>query len=75
MLVKLVYKDNTDILSGIEFVSINHEEGENKTLTVVFKDEKPRINFTLSEIKENVEVNLCEAFLMNDRGETIERLN
>lgn len=75
MLVKLVYRDNTVIFSGVDSISIIYEEEKDKILSVVFKDEKPKINFVLEERTENSYTTICEAYLMNDRGETIERLN
>lgn len=75
MLVKLVYKDRTTIFSKVDSVSLMYEEGKDKILSVVFKDETPKLNFILSERTENSEVMICEAYLMNEKGETIERLN
>ena len=78
MLLKLVRKDETTILSGIDSVSTFYQDGDNertRVLSVVFKDEKPKLNFVLSEETENSYASVCEAYLMNDKGETIERLN
>ena len=78
MLLKLVRKDEMTILSGIDSVSTFYQDGDNektKVLSVVFKDEKPTLNFVLSEETEKDFAIVQNAYLMNDRGETIERLN
>lgn len=78
MLVKLVNDRETTILSGIDSVSMFYEQEENKKtriLSVVFKDEKPKLNYVLSQETETEFKPIWEAYLMNDRGETIERLN
>lgn len=77
MLLKLVNDRETTILSGIDSVSMFYEQEKNvktKILSVVFKDEKPKLNFALSQETETEFAPVWEAFLMNDRGETIERL-
>lgn len=80
MLLKLVRKDETDILSGIDCVSVfyKEEDGENcKILSVDFKisEDKPKMNFVLSRETKKEYAIISEAYLMNDKGETIERLN
>lgn len=75
MLVKLVYKNDTTIFSGVDSISVHYEEENDKVLSVVFKDEKSKLNFVLEERTENSYASVCEAYLMNDKGETIERLN
>ena len=78
MLLKLVRKDETTILSGIDSVSTFYQdEDKEKTrvLSVVFKDEKPKLNFVLSIETEKDYAIVHEAYLMNEKGETIERLN
>ena len=78
MLLKLVRKDEMTILSGIDSVSTFYQDGDNertKVLSVVFKDEKPTLNFVLSEETEKDFVIVQNAYLMNEKGETIERLN
>lgn len=78
MLLKLVRKDEITILSGIDSVSTFYQYGNNaktRVLSVVFKDEKPKLNFVLSEETEKEFAIVHEAYLMNEKGETIERLN
>ena len=78
MLVKLVRKDETTILSGIDSVSTFYQDENNertKVLSVVFKDEKPTLNFVLSTETEKDFAIVQNAYLINDKGETIERLN
>ena len=78
MLLKLVRKDEMTILSGIDSVSTFYQDGDNertKVLSVVFKDEKPTLNFVLSEETEKDFAIVQNAYLMNEKGETIERLN
>ena len=75
MLVKLVYEDRITIFSGIDSISVLCEEKKDKVLSVVFKDEKPKLNFVLCAFEDNSYKDVCSAFLMNEKGETIERLN
>lgn len=78
MLVKLVNDRETTILSGIDSVSMFYEQEKNtktRILSVVFKDEKPKLNFVLSQETETEFTPVWEAYLMNEKGETIERLN
>lgn len=78
MLLKLVRKDEMTILSGIDSVSTFYQDESNektKVLSVVFKDEKPNLNFVLSTETEKDFAIVQNAYLMNDKGETIERLN
>lgn len=75
MLVKLVYKDKKTIFGGVESIFVYDEAQKDKTLCVVFKDGMPKLNFVLEERTENTCLEVCEAYLMNEKGETIERLN
>ena len=78
MLLKLVSDRETTILSGIDSVSTFYQDEDNtrtRILSVVFKDEKPKLNFALSQETEKDFAIIQEAYLMNDKGETIERLN
>lgn len=78
MLLKLVSDRETTILSGIDSISIFYQDEDNaktRVLSVVFKNEKPRLNFVLSTETEKDYAIIYKAYLMNDKGETIERLN
>ena len=65
--------DSFTIFSGVKSVSLYKEKNNNIVLGVSYEDGN-NIEYVISEWKDNCYQNIYTAFLMNNKGETIEKI-
>lgn len=73
MLLKLVYIDNFSIFSNVKSVTLYKNENKDIVLGVEYENDN-NIQYTISNWNKDHYEDICSAFLMNSKGETIEKI-